>query len=503
MMQGIAKASRRGTSEEFGTTLFFYIYLPGHGCHPSKETNQKIQNMKSANKGHFALSPVFLPLLFMVAIPSHAEVEQVIIDDIVYLVDTEISEAIVAEQPTELRKNNLVISDFINYGSKDYPVTALAENAFYNCEGLNGSLTIGNNVKSIGKYAFWYCTNLTGSLTIGNSVTHIGACAFGFTGFSGSLILPDVLEYIGYGAFQNCSGFTGPLTIPNKVSEIGNGAFSRCSGFTEGLTIPNSISEIEPFIFEGCAGLTGSLIIPNSVTSIGFSAFSGCSGFNGTLTISEAITSIENFVFEGCSGLTGSLKIPNSVTSIGWNAFSGCSGLTGTLTIPDSVSVINAWAFEGCKGFTGTLTIPEKVTKIEYNTFKGCEGLTSIIIPGAVSVIEDYAFNNCSGLKEVYYKAEDPKEGDSFAFSEETYWNAILYVPEAAVEKCRTIDPWKQFATIKPRAGINDVMADSSDAPACVYNLQGVLFKHDATQSDIDALPAGLYIIGGKKVYVK
>ncbi len=36
-----------------------------------------------------------------------------------------------------------------------------------------------------------------------------------------------------------------------------------------------------------------------------------------------------------------------------------------------------------------------------------------------------------------------------------------------------------------------------------VFSLEGVMIKHDADRSDIDALPAGFYIIGGKKVIRK
>ena len=50
-------------------------------------------------------------------------------------------------------------------------------------------------------------------------------------------------------------------------------------------------------------------------------------------------------------------------------------------------------------------------------------------------------------------------------------------------------------------SGIDNVSADGKDAPANVYNLQGIEVKRDAT--DLGGLPSGLYIIGGKKVLVK
>ena len=54
--------------------------------------------------------------------------------------------------------------------------TAFSNNAFSGCTGLT-SVTIGNNVISIGNYVFGSCTDLT-SVTIGNGVTSIDNFAF-------------------------------------------------------------------------------------------------------------------------------------------------------------------------------------------------------------------------------------------------------------------------------------------------------------------------------------
>lgn len=51
------------------------------------------------------------------------------------------------------------------------------------------------------------------------------------------------------------------------------------------------------------------------------------------------------------------------------------------------------------------------------------------------------------------------------------------------------------------RSGIKDVLTDGKTGIA-IYNSQGMCLKREADQSDIDALPAGLYIIGGKKVVI-
>ena len=72
-----------------------------------------------------------------------------------------------------------------------------------------GVMEFKGTLKTIGKDAFLNCSGFTGNLTIPNSITSIG-------------------EY----AFSGCWGFIGDLTIPNSVTSIGTSAFEGCSGFT-------------------------------------------------------------------------------------------------------------------------------------------------------------------------------------------------------------------------------------------------------------------------------
>ena len=193
-----------------------------------------------------------------------------------------------------------------------------------------GVMEFKGTLKTIGKDAFLNCSGFTGNLTIPNSVTSIGRSAFlRCSGFTGNLTIPNSVTSIGDYAFEKCSGLKGNLTIPNSVTSIGASAFNNCSGFTGNLTIPNSVTSIGGYAFYECYSFNGNLTIPNSVTSIGDYAFSGCRGFIGDLTIPNSVTSIESSAFEGCFRFNGNLTIANSVTSIGDYAFSGCSGFTG------------------------------------------------------------------------------------------------------------------------------------------------------------------------------
>ena len=62
-----------------------------------------------------------------------------------------------------------------------------------------------------------------------------------------------------------------------------------------------------------------------------------------------------------------------------------------------------------------------------------------------------------------------------------------------------------QFNAAMPDAdittGIDDITIDT-DNRNDVYNLQGICIRRNATQADIDALPAGIYIVNGRKLIV-
>ena len=320
--------------------------------------------------------------------------------------------------------------------------------------------------------------------------------------YTGDVVIPEEVTYmnrtrkvtsIGYEAFRDCSKLTS-VTIPNSVTSIGNGAFRACSGLTS-VTIGNSVTSIGKEAFAYCYGLT-SITIPNSVTSIGVQAFYYCTGLI-SVTIPNSVTSIGDGAFSACSGLT-SVTIGNSVKNIGVQAFYYCTGLT-SITIPNSVTSIGKEAFAYCSGLT-SITIPNSVTSIDNRAFYGCSNLTSVTIPYSVTSIGSGAFAGWN-LPVVISLIENPfkitgKTPDYRTFSQNTFNNATLYVPEGTIDKYKATDGWKDFLFIEEGTGGGGTTPEKCAKPTISYNkgkltyhceTEGATCQYNITDNDIKA----------------
>ncbi len=168
-------------------------------------------------------------------------------------------------------------------------ITSIAWMAFYGCNNLT-NLIIPTGVTKIDGYAFCYCHGLLGSLTIGNNITTLGEGVFeNCNGLTEFIVANNHSSYSGldgilydknkYKLIQCPTGKSGSITIPNTVNWIGLGAFRECLKLTGDLVIPSSVSTISEHAFSFCTGLTGDVVIPESVNFIGGWAFYRCSGF--------------------------------------------------------------------------------------------------------------------------------------------------------------------------------------------------------------------------------
>lgn len=241
-------------------------------------------------------------------------------------------------------------------------------------------------------------------------------------------------------------------------------------------TIGNSVTTIGQEAFYKCSGLT-TLAIPNSVESINFRSFSGCTSLT-SVTIGNSVTTIDYGAFEGCTSLI-SVHLGNSLLSIGPLAFSGCVGLT-SITLPPRISTISYLAFENCWSLS-SITIPNSVTSIGLNAFGGVD------FSNIVSLVE-----NPFGIK--------GKSSNARTFSENTYNNAILYVPKGTKEKYESTEGWKDFLYIEEGSPSSITNIESEDTKEYKrYTLDGRVVKNSRKGINLIQMNNG----STKKVLVK
>ncbi len=330
----------------------------------------------------------------------------------------------------------VIIPDTVTVDGVAYPVTAIGDNAFYNCSELT-AVNIPAGVTSIGGSAFNGCTSLEG-VTIPAGVTSLPNYRYAFGNCTG-------LKWLEWNAV-NCTEHGAMPTSNLERITIGDGVtvlpgdFARDSKITE-IAIPSSVSTIGGSAFNGCTLLDG-VVLPDGLTSIGSYAFNGCTSLKG-IVIPAAITVIPEYAFNGCTSLASAV-IPAGVTSIGGSAFNGCTSLEG-VTIPAGVTSLPnyRYAFGNCTGlkwlewnavnctehgamptsnleritigdgvtvlpdnflYQSKITeidIPESVTTIRYRALRECAGLTEVTLPSGLTTLGSESLSHCTSLRSI------------------------------------------------------------------------------------------------------
>lgn len=347
-----------------------------------------------------------------------------------------------------LQAINLKESEICLYGG--YPAHEIPDKAFNNKMSLI-YFVFPEKVTKIGSSAFVE-TLLSGALIIPNDVVEIEQAAFLGTNIT-SLQLPQGIKILGNinqndvktGVFQDCSSLSGTLSLPESLEFIGKNCFSGCSMLSGNLVLPSQLTEITNNCFNKCS-FTGDLVIPEGVTSIGAAAFFNVT-FGGRLYLPNSLKKIDNSVFEICY-FQGELVIPAQIQVLGENCFRRNDFSSIHFAENSELVKIDSKAFALNARLYEPVVLPDNLVTIGGEAFSGCRQLTGITIPAKVSVIGASAFQGCNYLSSITCHATMPPIVGSNAFDGVPKDNFTLEVPEQSVVKYQTATGWSDFRRV-------------------------------------------------------
>ena len=276
--------------------------------------------------------------------------------------------------------------------------------AFYNCTKLT-TITLGDNVTSMGDYAFYNCSSLR-DINMGSGITTLGKYTFANCSDLRTITLGSGLTNLGTYTFNDCSRLK-TIVLSEGVTKLNNTLFTGCSAL-ETINIPNSVVSVEDDTFPEPKGL--------NATNYDHAFYLGNESNPYLLLLYASqtyITSCEvhpnckfiyNGAFKGCTNLT-SLVIPDNVQYIGYGALEGCNSLA-SLTIPFVGATANENAgpnsclgyLFGKNGSYGNIA-DQYYSATEHEEYYLPASLTSVTVTGGK--VNYGAFSNCAFLEEV------------------------------------------------------------------------------------------------------
>lgn len=310
--------------------------------------------------------------------------------------------------------------------------------AFYNCEGLSGSIDLPSSLKYVREYSLAYLLNVT-AINFKSMTTILGTNAMYHCTDLSTITIPEggILAVQGNNVFyyskwlnnksngniylgKNYIQYKGTmpsntnLTLDSGTLSIGYGAFQSKSQL-KSITIPSTVQYIGPYAFSGCTGLT-SITIPESLNS----DFYNLPMEKNSITMAGGTAwagKYSPFYNTACTGITtvnwNAIEGPNGSSTANQNFLGGGTYLPNVTTINfgSEVETIPSYLCYGLKKIT-SISIPSSVEYIGNYAFGNCTKLTSITIPGTITEFNSSGniLAGCTGLTTLNYNAISAKK---------------------------------------------------------------------------------------------
>ena len=196
---------------------------------------------------------------------------------------------------------------------------AIDQYAFYQSTGLK-TLEVGDHVTNINSLAFYLCTKLATAQLLNKG--NIGAQSFQSCTSLQTVTLGDDVRSIGEKSFQSCTSLQ-TATLGENISSIGNYAFDGCSSLQQ-IIIPNATTSLGSYAFQNCKKMA-TVKMGNGVRTISTYAFAGCSSLTD-MQVGDSVNVIQTYAFYNCSSLPN-ITIPQAVETVENYVFQGCTML--------------------------------------------------------------------------------------------------------------------------------------------------------------------------------
>ena len=328
---------------------------------------------------------------------------------------------------------DVIIPDTVPYDGKNYTVTTLGDECFWQCTMT--SLTLPATLKKLGWESFYNIKTLT------------------------TLEIPDLVEVIEHGDFY--ASFLTSITLGSGVKTIEYDAFTNANLITQ-MTVKAEVPPtlVATSIPDNLKAKT-TLYVPKGKVE----TYKTAPYWNGFMAYKEIKAPIVNPVKIGDVYYTLTESPYNgdetvfrcSVAAPVASGFANGDEYQGNITVPESiiyddqryvVMAVDWYAFRDQTLLTG-VTLPNTIQRIGNSAFQNTS-LTAITLPESVTTLENYVFRNSSKLVELTVQNPVPATVSSSTFDTNLTTRCKLYVPKGTENVYKNADYWKNFSTIEP-----------------------------------------------------
>ena len=191
-------------------------------------------------------------------------------------------------------------------------VSSIGQHAFVGCAGFT-KMTIPASVEGIGERAFSGCT---GELVIDSTIVQYDQSSYSYDlWWSGAqfskITLGDNVKTVGKYAFYKYTALE-TLVLGSAVTTLGRDSFSGCSNL-KSVSFNDELKDIDDYSFNDCVSLSD-VVIPAKVTHIGYEAFHNCPSLSKIYCKATTPPTIESYTFDTYSD-TETIYVPSGSVS--------------------------------------------------------------------------------------------------------------------------------------------------------------------------------------------